>query len=77
MAVNLQIKKGDKENNMSVLRRFRQHVQGWGGLRKIREDLRFYSRKQSEYVKKKNRLRAIETKGERAKLYKLGQVDSR
>lgn len=59
---------------MSILRRFRQRVMEWGGLRKMRS-IRYHSRSLSPYVMKKNRLRTIERKQEREKLYKLGLVD--
>lgn len=71
---NVQITKSDRENNMSILRRFRQKVNEWGGLRKVRS-LRYHKRDLSTYVVKKNRLRAIEKKSLRAKLFKLGHLD--
>ncbi len=71
---NIQITSSDRENNMSILRRFRQKVNEWGGLRKVRAK-RYHKRDLSEYVVKKNRLRAIEKKEERTRLFKLGHVD--
>ncbi len=74
MTTHISVVKGDRENNMSILRRFRQRVMEWGGLRKMRS-IRYHSRSLSPYVMKKNRLRTIERKQEREKLYKLGLVD--
>lgn len=74
MTTHISVVKGDRENNMSVLRRFRQRVMEWGGLRKMRS-IRYHSRSLSPFVMKKNRLRAIARKDEREKLYKLGLVD--
>ncbi len=71
---HLSVVKGDRENNMSVLRRFRQRVMEWGGLRKMRS-IRYHSRALSPFVMKKNRLRTIARKEEREKLYKLGLID--
>lgn len=74
MTVHLSVLRGDKENNMSVLRRFRQRVMEWGGIRKLRS-VRYHTRAKSPYVEKKNRLRTIERKTERERLYKLGIID--
>ncbi len=74
MKANVNIIKTDRENNMSLLRRFRQKVNEWGGLRKLRS-IRYHKRDLSGYVVKKNRLRAIDRKVERERLFKLGHVD--
>lgn len=71
---NVQITKGDRENNLSILRRFRQKVNEWGGLRKVRSK-RYHQRDLSTYVVKKNRLRAIVKKTARVRLFKLGHLD--
>jgi hypothetical protein len=74
MSKNVLISKSDRENNMSVLRRFRQKVNEWAGLRKVRSK-RYHKRDLSTYVVKKNRLRAIEKKTARVRLFKLGHLD--
>ncbi|GMU74088.1 MAG: hypothetical protein AMXMBFR44_2870 [Candidatus Campbellbacteria bacterium] len=71
---NIHITRSDRENNMSILRRFRQKVNEWGGLRKVRSK-RYHKRDLSSYVTKKNRLRAIEKKETRVRLFKLGHLD--
>lgn len=74
MARNIHIVKSDRENNLSILRRFRQKMNEWGGLRKVRAK-RYHKRDLSTYVVKKNRLRAIEKKTTRVRLFKLGHLD--
>ncbi len=74
MAVHVRTSRGDKENNMGVLRRFRQSTMGWGGLRKVRGK-RYFSRTESTFVKRKSRLKSIAKKKVRTRLYKLGLVD--
>ena len=74
MKANVNIVKTERENNMSLLRRFRQKVNEWGGLRKLRS-IRYHKRDLSSYVTKKNRLTAIEKKGNRERLFKLGHID--
>jgi hypothetical protein len=71
---NVSIVKSERENTMSLLRKFRQAVNGWGGLKKARS-LRYHKRELSQYVVKKNRLNAIEKKAKRERLYKLGHLD--
>lgn len=74
MAVHISVTRGEKENNMGVMRRFRQRVTEWAGIKKKRS-IRYYSRALSTYVVKKNRLKALDKKTERARLYKLGLTD--
>lgn len=71
---NIHITRSERENNMGVLRRFRQKVNEWGGLRKVRSE-RYHKRDLSKYVVKKNRLRALAKKTVRMRLFKLGHVD--
>lgn len=74
MNVHIRVEREGSENNMGILRRFRQRVMGWGGMRKVRAN-RYASRSESAFVRKKNRLRAIAKKEERERLYKLGLID--
>ncbi|MEK7606004.1 MAG: hypothetical protein AAB458_00185 [Patescibacteria group bacterium] len=74
MAVHVSITRSEKENNMGVMRRFRQRVTEWGGVKKKRS-VRYHSRTASKYVTKKSRLRTIARKTVRARLYKLGLTD--
>ncbi len=74
MNVHLRIERNEKENNMSLLRRFRTRVMEWGGMKKVRAN-RYATRALSTFVKRKNRLKAISRKAEYERLYKLGLVD--
>ena len=74
MATHIGIQKKDRENNMSLLRRFRRAVNGWGGTRKVRSE-RYHSRNRSDFWKKQQRLRALNKKAEKDRLYKLGEID--
>ncbi len=74
MNVHIRVERDAKENNMGVLRRFRQRVMEWGGTRRLR-GLRYATRAESTFKKRKNRLKAIDRKAENERLYKLGLVD--
>ena len=74
MSVHIRVERGDKENNMSVLRRFRSRVMEWGGPKRMR-GLRYAKRAESTFVKRKNRLRALDRKAQTERLYKLGLID--
>jgi hypothetical protein len=74
MSVHIRVERTDRENNMSVLRRFRSRVMEWGGPKRLRS-LRYAQRAESTFVKRKNRLRAIGRKAENERLYKLGLSD--
>lgn len=74
MNVHIRVERDEKENNMSLLRRFRTRVMEWGGMRRLRS-IRYATRSKSPYVQQKSRLKAIAKKEERERLYKLGLVD--
>jgi len=74
MAVNVHIEQNGNENPMGVLRRFRNRLRTSGVLTRSRS-LRYHSRAESPFVKKKGRLRSIEKQEQREKLYKLGKID--
>jgi hypothetical protein len=74
MSVHIRVERSDRENNMSVLRRFRSRVMDWGGTRRVRA-LRYAKRAESTFVKRKNRLRALDRKAVSQRLYKLGLTD--
>lgn len=74
MSTHIRVERTDRENNMSVLRRFRTRVMEWGGPKRLRAN-RYARRAESTFVKRKNRLRAIARKAENERLYKLGLID--
>jgi hypothetical protein len=71
--VNVQIERTDRENNLSVLRRFRNRVRSSGVLIKARS-LRYHTRAQSEFQKKQSKLRRLTKAQERERLIKLGKI---
>jgi len=75
MAVNVHIERTGNENNLSVLRRFRNRIKTSGVLKKSRS-VRFHARPESSFKQKKSRLRSIAKQEHRARLYKLGKIDA-
>ena len=72
--VNIEVERGDNENNLSVLRRFTKRVQGSGVLVRVR------SRRYSQRLPSKNTRRAktvtfLKKKEVTAELVKLGKVN--
>ena len=73
MAINAEVVKTGNENNVNLIRRFTKKVQGSGVLPRVRS-IRYSSRKQSEYVKKKKTLKVLKRREEVAELIKLGKM---
>lgn len=71
--VNIQIERNERENNLSILRRFRNRVRSSGILMKARS-LRYHTRPQSEFQKKQSKLRRLTKSQERERLIKLGKI---
>ena len=74
--INVEVKKSQNENNISLIKRFTKRVQGAGILRKVRSS-RYKDRNVSRYVKKKRMLKLIERKRELEWLSKLGKIPPR
>lgn len=72
MAVNAEVVKTGSENNLSLIRKFTKRVQGAGILPRLRK-IRYSSRKQSEYVKKKMTLKRLAAYNEMQELFKMGK----
>lgn len=73
MAVNVEISRGQNENNLSALRRFTKRVQSAGVLMKVREK-RYSERNRSENVKRKKALKRISRKVAILHSLKMGKV---
>lgn len=73
MATNVHIERKGSENNMSMLRRFRTRVKTSGLLMRARS-LRFHSREDSDFKKKKGKLTRIKKKNVYERLHKLGKL---
>ena len=71
--VNVEVTKGQTENNISVLRRFTKRVQGAGILPKVRSK-RYTDRVKSKNVAKAKTLKRIEKKEKILNLIKEGKM---
>ena len=76
MATNIQVEKGANENNLNLIKRFTRRVQGSGILPRVRS-IRYSSRNQSEYVKKKKTLKKLKRLEEVKELIKMGKMTER
>lgn len=81
MAANIEVVKGQSENNLSVLRRFQKRVQSAGILVKVRSK-RYSERVKSEnvkraktlaYLKKRDHVNELLKQGKMNELQKLGK----
>lgn len=73
MAINVEVTKGEKDNNLGLIRKFTKRVQGSGVLPRLRSR-RYSSRKQSEFVKKKMALKRIAKREKIRELIKMGKM---
>ena len=73
MAVNVEVTKGERDNNLGLIRKFTKRVQGSGVLPRLR-GIRYSTRKPSEYVKKKKTLKKIEKRQTVRNLIKMGKM---
>lgn len=73
MPINVEMKKKDNESNLSVLKRFGRKVQESGVIQHSKSN-RYEERKESSFVKKKNRLNSIKKRAEFEKMVKLGKI---
>ncbi len=71
--INAEVVKSGNENNLNLIRRFTKKVQGSGVLPRVRS-IRYSSRKQSSYVKKKKTLKTLKRREEVAELIKMGKM---
>ena len=71
--INAEVVKNNNENNLNLIRRFTKKVQGSGVLPRIRS-IRYATRKQSKYVKKKKTLKVLKRRAEVNELIKMGKM---
>ncbi len=71
--INAEVVRTGSENNLNLIRRFTKKVQGSGVLPRVRS-IRYATRKQSEYVKKKKTLKVIKRREEVAEMIKMGKM---
>ncbi len=72
----LEVKKQDKENAQSLIRRFTRSIQRSGLLRESRKR-RFHQRDMGDLAKKRSALRREQMREEYARLEKLGLLKDR
>ena len=72
--INIEVTKGNNENNLSVLRRFQKRVQGAGILNVVRSK-RYSDRIKSENVKRAKTLSYLVKKEKVNELLKLGKMN--
>lgn len=73
MATNVEIKKGSKDNNANLIKKFTRRVQESGIIPRVKS-LRYADRNMSAYVKKVKRLKSIKNKEVREEQIKLGKI---
>lgn len=72
--VNIEVVKGESENNLSVLRRFTKRVQAAGVLPRVRSK-RYAQRLPSKNTQRAKTVAYIQKKAVTAELIKLGKVN--
>jgi hypothetical protein len=73
MATNVEIKKGAKDNNVNLIKKFTRKVQESGIIPRVK-GIRYADRNLSTYVKKVKRLKSIKNKEVREEQIKLGKI---
>ncbi len=73
MATNVEIKKGAKDNNVNLIKKFTRRVQEAGIIPRVK-GLRYAERNMSAYVKKTKRLKSIKNREVREEQIKLGKI---
>lgn len=73
MATNVEITKGNKDNNVNLIKKFTRRVQEAGIIPRVK-GLRYAERNISAYVKKTKRLKSLKNREEREEQIKLGKI---
>lgn len=71
--INIEVKKGPSENNISALRRFTKRVQGAGILPRVRSK-RYSTRNLSKNTRKSKTVVGLKKKEVILELFKLGRI---
>ena len=72
MGTNVEVKKGKKDNNANLIKKFTRKVQESGVITRVKKN-RYAERAMSAYVKKTKRLKSINRKEEIEEQIKLGK----
>ena len=76
MATNVEIKKGAKDNNVNIIKKFTRKVQESGIIPRVK-GLRYAERAKSPYVKKMKRLKSLKNREVFEEQVKLGKIAPR
>ena len=71
--INAEVEKNSSESNVNLIKRFTRKVQGAGILPRVRS-IRYASRNQSKYVRKKMALKALNRRKDVDLQIKLGKL---
>ena len=71
--INVEVEKTNNESNASLIRRFTKRTQGAGILPRVRS-IRYASRNQSRYSRKKKALKSLRRREEVQELIKMGKM---
>ena len=71
--INVELNKNNNENNLSLLRRFSKRIKSSGIIPRMRS-IRYNSRVESKFTKKKKTLKTIRKKEEIDELIKMGKM---
>ena len=71
--INIELSKNNNENNLSLIRRFSKKVKSSGIIPRMRS-IRYHSRPESNFFKKKKTLKTINRKAEINEMIKMGKI---
>jgi len=71
--INVELIKNEKENNLGLLRRFSKKIKSSGIIPRMRS-IRYHSRSETGFLRKKKALKTINKKVEIDELIKLGKM---
>lgn len=71
--INIELIKNEKENNLGLLRRFSKRVKSSGIIPRMRS-IRYHSRPESGFLRKKKALKTIKKRVEIDEMIKLGKM---
>lgn len=74
--INVELTKNSNENNLGLIRRFSKRIKTSGILKRVRS-IRYDSRPESKFTRRKKALRSISRKAEVDEMIKMGKMPER
>ena len=71
--INVELTKNSNENNLNLIRRFSRKIKSSGIIPRVRS-IRYNSRPESKFLKKKKALKTINKKIEIEEMIKMGKI---